>query len=220
MKNIISLLTLGVSSVLLMSCGADDTASRITFSAGTVIYDQTEQLYQLPFALIVTDTNGNAVGNQKVTLSVVPLQYYKGSYALGTEQWTTNVSAICPREDTNQNGILEAGEDVNGSGRLEPTNPATIGQHPVETPTLYNSKELITDQWGSGHFSLIYPKAEANWITVRITASTQVTGTESSEVLTFYLIASQEDLESIDTTPPSGSIASKYGIVGDCFNPN
>lgn len=220
MKRILNLLAVSVSCSIMMSCGTDETASRITFSAGTGIYTPTDQLYQLPLSLIVTDTNGNAVAYQKVTLSVVPVEFKKGVYVEGSDQWIANVSATCTREDTNQNGIIEAGEDRNGNRILDPTNPAVLTPHPDDTPTLINNKELITDFWGRGHFSLTYPKAEANWIRVQVRASTTVTGTESNEVLSFILLASQEDMDSIDTVPPSGSYESKYGVVGDCFNPN
>ena len=214
-------LALVVSSILLISCGADNTASRITLgTSGTGIFDYTDQQYQMPFALIVTNTQGNAAANQKVTLKVVPIQYYKGDYVLGAESWGTVVTATCTKEDTNQNGILDAGEDINGNGHLDPTNPAVIAPHPEEEPTLINSSELITDEWGNGYFSLIYPKAEANWVQVQITASTQVTGTEAAETLLFNLPASVPDMESIGTLPPSGDLPSKYGQLAPCSDPN
>lgn len=218
----------------MVSCGADNTASRIAFStSGNQIIDYTPQQYQLPFSLQVTNTEGVAVAGQKVTLKVVPVQYYKGIYVVGTDTWDTfdpTIVApatvptlppfICPVEDANHNGILEAGEDINSNGHLDPTNPATIGPHPDAEPTLVNSNELITDQWGNGYFSLIYPKGEANWVQVQITATTSVTGTESSQILIYNLPASVADMQSIDTLPPSGSIPGAHGQMPNCSDPN
>jgi hypothetical protein len=194
----------------------------------------TEQQYQAPFTVQVTDTAGHAVANQKVTISAVPISYVKGSYRIidsngdGTnDSWAIEDPNIpgaesmqCAREDLNQNGILDAGEDINNSGQLEPTNSATVASHPTHTPTISSPGSLLTDINGLGYFSLIYPKSEALWSTVRITASIKATGTESAETFDYYLLVLKSDAESIDIMPPGGVIASNYGTVLDCSDRN
>ncbi|MCW8955402.1 MAG: hypothetical protein OQL09_00840 [Gammaproteobacteria bacterium] len=217
-----------------ISCGTDETASRINIGTGVVIYELTEQQYQFPFTVQVTDVNGAGVANQKVSLSAIPVSYRKGSYQLidtdgdlEIDSWgiddpnTPGLDYVtCTTEDTNHNGTLDAGEDINNNGTLEPTNSATLAQHPDNTPTLIGSNYLITDEFGFGYFSLVYPKSEALWSTIEITASTDVTGTESTENFTFVLLALIDDLQSIDTAPPGGVIASKYGTASVCTDPN
>lgn len=215
-------------------CGSDETASRITIGTGVTIYELTEQQYQFPFTVQITDINGVGTAYQSVTLSAVPVSYRKGSYQLidsdgdaTIDSWgiddpnTPGLDYItCTKEDTNQNGILESGEDINGNGILDPTNPATIGPHPDETPTLSANGLLITNEFGFAYFSLTYPKSEALWSTVKITATTDVTGTESMESFTFVLLASKSDLDSIGTAPPGGVVPSKYGTASVCTDPN
>ena len=173
----------------------------------------------------VSDTQGNGVANQKISLSVVPITYGKGVYykniVESPNHWDiildTNLSPlvsplICTIEDTNRNGVLDAGEDINGNGVLDPSNPASIGAHPTLTPTLTNTNSLVTNEFGFGYVSIVYPKSEALWSTVRITANTSVTGSESAATFDFFLLASQTDLESITTAPPGGISTSPYGL--------
>lgn len=217
-----------------IGCGSDETASRITIGTGVTIYELTEQQYQFPFTVQVTDINGIGTPYQKVTLRAVPVSYRKGSYQLidsdgdaTIDSWgiddpnTPGLDYItCTKEDTNQNGVLESGEDINGNGILDPTNPAAIGPHPSEIPTLTGNGLLVTNEFGFAYFSITYPKSEALWSTVKISASTDVTGTESTESFSFVLLASQSDLESIDTAPPGGVQQGKYGTASVCTDPN
>jgi len=220
--------------LFIASCGTDENASRIVIGTGNTLFTLTGQQYQMPFTVQVTDTAGNAVPSQKVTISAVPVSYVKGSYRIidsdgdgNDDIWAIedpNIAGAesiqCPKEDINQNGILDAGEDINNSGQLEPTNSATVGTHPTNTPTISSPGSLITDTNGLGYFSLIYPKSEALWSTVRITASIKATGTESAETFDYYLLVLKSDAESIDIAPPGGVISSNYGTVLDCSDPN
>lgn len=200
------------SCLYLASCGSDETASRIVIGTGQVISEYTEQQYQMPFSIQVSDINGMGVNNQEVNISVRPSSYTKGYWQLNLagDEWETVQRVDCINEDLNLNGSLETGEDTNSNGKLDPTNPVTIGPHPTDTPTLLNGK-LLTNEYGSASFSIIYPKTESQWVTVKLTASTKVTGTESSDSITFRLLSSLSDVQSVSTVPPGGIYTSKYG---------
>ncbi|MDQ7015443.1 MAG: hypothetical protein Q9N68_03595, partial [Gammaproteobacteria bacterium] len=138
-------------------------------------------------------------------------------------------------EDLNNNGILDAGEDLDGdglldlsledhrsgedrncSGTLEPSNSATIAQHPTMLPTV-NAGALLTDANGFGYFSVVYPKSHARWVTVRLKARALVAGSESVESVDFTLPGLVLDYNTIGVEPPG--IISPYGAALDCTIP-
>ena len=201
----LNIIFLVASTLYLASCGSDEKASRIVIGTGQVISEYTAQQYQMPFSVQVSDINGMGVNNQEVNIAVRASSYTKGYWQINTagDEWETVQRVDCTNEDTNFNGALETGEDINSNGRLDPTNPVTIGPHPTDTPTLVNGK-LLTNEYGSASFSIIYPKTESQWVTVKLTASTKVTGTESTDSITFRLLSSLSDIQSISTVPTSG----------------
>ena len=211
----LSLIILTTASI--SSCGTDETAARITIGTGQVISEYTEQQYQMPFSVQVSDNDGIGVENQEVNISIRPVQYHKGYWQLNGagDLWVPVTTVTCNSEDINQNSNMDAGEDINGNGRLDPTNPVTAGPHPTDTPTLENGR-LITNEYGSASFSIIYPKTESQWVTVRLTVRTDVTGSESADYIEFRLLSSLTDAQSVSTVPPGGVYQSKYGISASC----
>ena len=212
------------------SCdSSDDDAARIVLGTANSISEVTGGLqYLKPFTVQVTDGNGNAISGASVDLSYTTTVYRKGSYQAvdsdipvdgEPDVWAQITTISCNAEDTNQNDIEEAGEDLDGDGILEPTNSATIAAHPTLTPTIISGTRLVTDTNGLGYFALIYPKTEAGWVSILIQARTGVSGTEYQELFPFRLSLLNEDLEDITIAPPSGSTASRYGTVADCTDP-
>jgi hypothetical protein len=113
--------------------------------------------------------------------------------------------AACRDEDLNRNGILDVGEDRNGSGRIEAGNVASVAPGTVST-----------DAAGLATFDLTYAQAFANWVVVTIEARTSVAGTEFLETQDFLLPASVPDL-----TPPGsppGGTESRYGSSDTCLD--
>lgn len=205
----------------LNACGTDEGgASRIVLGTGNVIEEFNDLQYRLPFNVQVTDNDANPAANTKVTVSVKSVQYFKGQYVAGSESWGAVYSATCAAEDTNNNGVLDAGEDINNNGRLEPTNPATITAHSTESPT-YDpvTRSITTDENGFGYFALTYPQSEALWVTVQLTATAAVSGTENDEVFEHTLFVRVSDLDDISISPPGGT-RSKYGVAGVCTDPD
>ncbi|MDO8263851.1 MAG: Ig-like domain-containing protein [Gallionella sp.] len=91
-----------------------------------------------------------------------------------------------PNEDTNENLILDAGEDANGDVLLTPPN-SSAGVLPTT---------VTADSSGIANFDLTYLKQSASWITVRMRARALVQGSESTSSFTFTLPAEVTDVSS------------------------
>ena len=118
---------------------------------------------------------------------------------------------VCVNEDVNRNGILNAGEDTNGNGSLEPGLPVIIiGSG--------SSATLTTDSTGSAAFTLQYAENFAPWVATRITARASVGGTESSAGMNYFLAGSSDDFANQSVAP--AGVVSPYGVATSCTNPN
>lgn len=183
---------------------------------GTLKGNAENTTYALPHQVIVTDATGAPIANKDVTLSLVILGYYKGTYvrpAIG-DTWAVSQYAACVNEDANQNGRLEPTEnnllgtnvfgdaDVvdNGDGVLWPGSPVTL-----------SAQTIRTDSNGVATFDVIYAKSYANWLSVKLIAATAVDGSESRADRTFATVALAADLKT-NILPPGGMI-SPYGSV-------
>lgn len=172
----------------------------ISIGTGNVISNFDPQTYEKEFSVYVTDANGAPAGNRVVNLEILPYEYLKGSLVYLT-QWTYDLPTIsvCNNEDTNRNGILNAGEDFNGNGRLEPGIPVIVVPGSVTTSNA-----------GLATFRIRYGENFSLWVRAEITARASVGGTESTKSLRLTLPASSEDLSN-ENVPPA-SVVSPFGI--------
>ena len=173
------------------------TAGSVVIGAGTTITADaaTHTVYAYPMSVLVADSNGNPVPTGTVvSLSVWPVDDAKGYWVpTGSVPNTVCVSSAAPgsvtaltwlpNEDLNEDLILEAGEDTNGNGRLDPPNSAA--------GTLPSS--VVTDANGVASFNLSYLIQNAAWVKVRVRASALVQGSETSSQLVFVLPAMATD---------------------------
>jgi hypothetical protein len=190
----------------------------ITIAFGNTMTNLDETTYKKPFSIYVTDANGVPVGNQMVSLSVIPTVYYKGSlifdcpinktFCKDEERlWRYFVSpTICPNEDLNLDGFLDAGEDTNNNKQLTPGNVVVTAPGTV-----------TTDATGRASFDLEYGEQFAPWVTVAVTARASVVGTESRQSIEFDLVGLASDFFSV--IPPAGA-KSPFGTSGQCTDPN
>jgi hypothetical protein len=179
----------------------------ISLSTGNTIGNLNDSTYQKQFAVQVTDANGAAVANKQVTLAVVPSFYRKGRLVFD-EGWIYDTGVTqCTNEDTNRNGQLDAGEDFNGNGTLQPGGPVSL-----------SSATVTTDANGLATFNMIYGENFVPWIGVELTARSSVGGTESSTTMNYLLRGSSEDFSNEDI-PPAGT-TSPFGTATSCANPN
>jgi protocatechuate 3,4-dioxygenase beta subunit len=188
----------------------------ISIGTGNDIEEPNTADYLKEFSVRVTDSQGVGVEGAQVQISAVSKAYWKGYYVIDdtTNQWAvvrtsrdpdSGNLAACQDEDLNRNGILDVGEDRNGSGRIEAGNVASVSPGTVSTDTA-----------GLATFDLTYAQGFANWVVVTIEARTSVAGTEFLETQDFLLPASVQDL-----TPPGsppGGTESRYGSSDTCLD--
>lgn len=178
------------------------------FGNSSAIISDNNTAYSKPFSVYVTDANGVAVGNQAVSLSVVPEVYYKGSLAVGDKIWNFPKESVeCVNEDVNLNGILDSGEDTNKDLKLTPGNMVVVSPGAVKTNDL-----------GRATFDIQYGKQYAYWAKVRISARASVGGTESKQFISVTLPVVLEDINNLDIKP--ANYISPFGTVLDCTKSN
>lgn len=209
-----------VSSTTLMT--VNERALFIILATGNTISNYDEQTYLHNWDIYVTDANGVRVANKLVTLKVLPTTWRKGymQWVEDASLWLVIQSLSCPNEDGpdnlgiqnlwqnpaspkpsnfNYNGILDAGEDLNGDSLLTPGNVA-----------LLSSSVVTTDSNGFATFSIRYGELYVPWISVRITATATVEGTESTSFRDFDLVGIAGDF-SVKTVAPAGA-KSPFGV--------
>lgn len=196
-----------INALTLLTVGG--RAARIVLGTGNEIFEPNETTYQFPYSVIVTDNNGAAVSGAQVFLSIEPVSYGKGVYGENTDGDIIPLRAkTCANEDTNLNGQLDVGEDTNTNGKLEPSNIAAV---PLS---------VTVGADGTFQFNITYPQDRGNWVDVKLSARTTVSGTETRESVLFTLPISADDADNPPgKTTPTGTV-SPYGIAADCTDPN
>lgn len=228
------------------------TAGSVAFGQATFVVDagQLSTFYQYPMSVLVADSNGSpAPLGTVVNLSVWPIAWSTGWGCsvdpnaqvwdpFGIDPitglpgvWVAGDGGTFYNEDTNQNLILDAGEDgvrkyyPNGNTALVTgksstpqgtlltgiTSPTKDGQiTPVNsyggTVASTNPKDLpgtaTTDANGLATFYLTYTKSQAYWVVSRIHAQTVVQGSSAVGQLDWRLEASMADVKPC-VLPPS-----------------
>ncbi len=164
-----------------------------------------EVFYTKTYGVIVTDSAGNPIKDQKIDFTITPTKYHKGYLRYiedgDDKQWVRVLADTCPSEDFDNDGNLDSGEDINGNGKLEPTHDAAV------------TGSGVTDESGKIVVQVVYPKSRAWWSDQAIEASTIVSGTEYLERTEFTLPVLTADVKS-DSEPPNR--LSPYGTWGTC----
>jgi hypothetical protein len=182
----------------------------ISIGTGNSIFEPNSAQYRVEFAVQVTDSQGNGVPDVTVQAGILSDAYFKGfwTYDAIASAWVQNVTVgPCIDEDiNNRNGVLDPGEDLNGSGRIEAGNIATVVSQASGNGT------FTTDAGGFGILDVFYPQEHARWVAVTLEATTSVTGTEFAKSSSFVLPINGDDVDDENETPP-GQI-SPFGTGG------
>jgi len=178
-----------------------------------------ETTYSLPVSVLVSDANGSNISGIAISLNIWPEKYSTGYFLFKDGSCNAIVTGTFPNEDTNQNLILDAGEDLDNNGKLTPAS-SSAGNIP---------SVVYTDNNGVASFNLVYLKTSM-WITARLSASTIVQGTEATAVMSFRMpyiaddacrlpdspyLASSNDIASINLSPSTGKQINAGGISCD-----
>jgi hypothetical protein len=180
----------------------------ISLGTGNSIEEPNVAQYRVEYVVQVTDAQGSGVQDVTVQFSLLSQSYNKGFRVWNGVSWATTVTANCPDEDVNNNGILDPGEDANSSGLLEAGNIAAVSVQGVGGGT------LTTDANGFGFIDIFYPQEYAYYIEAELTATASVAGTEFAEPTTFVLTGSAEDFNNENIAPPG--VVSPFGVGGSC----
>jgi hypothetical protein len=210
------------------SCDSEYDGNRVLIGNTNVAFELDQLQYQEQFVVQVSNPDGAPSPNSIVTLKLTPVTYNKGQYVPTDisdppddtiDRWVPDISAVCASEDTNNNGALDTGEDVNGNGSLEPDVP-TLTSHPEKTPTISAGTNIVvTDDNGFGYFAITYPKSEALWSSILVTAeaSDGLPGNIATYNLDLRVLI--KDISDLTIDPPGG-VPSPYGMAANCADPN
>ncbi|MEP6739260.1 MAG: Ig-like domain-containing protein [Caldimonas sp.] len=212
----------------------NQSALFIALGTGNVIGNLDEQTYKKDWVVYVTDSNGVAVPNVNLTIKVLPLEYRKGHLVFQGGFWTYDVTTLftCRNEDLGAlgtgfladgttpdpkayNGIIDPGEDIDGSNSLQPGN--VISLTTAASTTASATGIARTDTSGRATITLLYAESYVPWVKVQLVAQANVTGTESSTTAIFYVVGLASDFNAA-SNPPAGVI-SPFG-QNDCVTPN
>ncbi|MDR7269025.1 hypothetical protein J2X20_001654 [Pelomonas saccharophila] len=138
--------------------------------------------YVKKYVVLVVDSAGNPKPDVQITPSVDLGGFYKGAwgYNLATQRWELRpqgdyftalgsqgygagaLTAICPNEDLNRNGVIDGVEDANGNKQLDPRKSDVA-------ITLVGSTK--TDANGVAVLRLEYAKSLGSWVKYKITVT-------------------------------------------------
>jgi Bacterial Ig-like domain (group 1) len=166
--------------------------------------------YIKKFVILVVDASGRAKPDVQITPSIDLVEYFKGSLVRNSSgSLGQGITAVCQNEDTNRNGVLEALEDINSNGRLDPR------KSDVAITILGNGK---TSANGTAVVQIEYPESVGLWLRYRILVSASgIAGTEGRAELVDVLGVAQSDLTG---TATPAFFFSPYGTAASCANPN
>jgi hypothetical protein len=226
LRHLFTIVALSTAPLFLIACDSQNSSNRVSLGTSNTLFDLANLQYQEQFVVQVTNPEGDPSPNTSVSFRLQPLSYNKGQYvpvdSTGdgiADRWEPAISITCNSEDANNNGALDAGEDLNANGKLDPAVPA-ITAHPDKTPTITpGTSSLVTDDNGFGYLAVTYPKSESSWVRVQLTgeALDGLPGNNAQYNWTLrHLISDISEL----TIDPPGGIDSPYGTVADCTNPN
>jgi len=176
--------------------------------------------YSLPYSVRAHDQAGNGVNNVTVTFTVISLGYMKGKQVFANGAWNP-VSNTSPT-DTNAYTLFNisgcASEDVQNDGILAHANNYNNDQL-IWPGLVVNSTSLnaVTAANGYATINLIYAKDHAKWVAVRLVATANVSGTESTTARDLWLPGLSSDYSSQQQEPPG--FFSPYGAANLCSLP-
>ena len=189
------------------------TSEPISVSLGTnelIEEGELDLTYIKKFVVMVVDSAG--VAQEGVTISPVLdlTDYVKGNWVPGTSSWIYVPTRTCANEDTNRNGVLDTGEDLNLNKVLEPR------KADVSVRLVNGAK---TDSSGLAVLQIEYPKNVASWVTYKLSVSaTGISGTEGVASFAGLLAVPANAVNSLTSSPAFQS--SPYGEAASCTNPN
>lgn len=193
--------------------------------------------YYHPYSMAVVDGSGRPVPNQPVSVQLFASKFSKGNFvfappssqviggvAIDVPSGFIKFEQSCDTEDQNRNFTLDlvnatpgTGEDRNGNGLLEISNPIAIVADNVVADA-NGVVTFVTDEEGKFDFNIRYSKIYAEWARFEMKATTRVFGSETASVTTQSLPVRATDVDDTEGTRPN--MLSPFGQVLSCNSPN
>jgi hypothetical protein len=190
----------------------------ISLGTGNTLIQSDATSYNKQYTVFVTDIDSIPVENVIVKVSAIPHTYKKGFWiktfdlAGSFKSWVavhqdgSSAPFGCINEDSNLDGILDVGEDINNNGKLTPGNVvAAVG-------------EVVTDEKGQGIVDIVYAESYGHWVDVNLIFSATVNGTEGSASTIFTLPVLANDVIDEDVLPATIGVGANgpFGRLADC----
>ena len=177
--------------------------------------------YVKQFVVTVVDSAGNPKSGVTLATSVDLPNYRKGYYEVRTgtpSGWGKVPTAVCTNEDTDRNGVLDAGEDINSDGQLWPRKPDVLISLLDTSGNQVTSTTTAAD--GTAVLQIEYAQDHASWVDALITVV--ASGVGGSEGRANYLVAPVPvpATELTNTTNSPAFVISPYGVGSLCTSPN
>jgi len=180
------------------------TASSTTSANGGVVITGTVQSNPL-----INNSVALTVAKRELFISIgTGNSIFEPNTAQYRVEFAIQVRGPCADEDVNRNGVLDAGEDFNNSGRIEAGNIATV------VAQNGSGGNFVTDAAGFGIVDVIYAQDHARWVEVTLEATTSVQGTEFAKASNFVLPINGDDVDSENEAPPG--VISPFGSSASC----
>ena len=202
------------SALTTLTVAAEPLGVSIGTNAVVIVNELT---YTKKFVVSVVDSAGRAMPGVNLAASVDLPQYRKGRYGISGAAWGKTGNFACLNEDTDRNGSIDAGDDINNNARLEP------GKSDVILALLQSQ----TRADGTAELQITYAHSFASWIDAKITVS--ASGVAGTEGRASYLVAPlpipAATLTDVLVEPafmlsPYGVVATTVGGQTPCQNPN
>ena len=185
------------------SGGSTSGISVRVVAGDTISTTAQETKYRQRFTVTVSNADGLPVQGATISVKSKPVGYWKGKWENG--QTVPTEPIFCPTEDTDGDDRLDAGEDKNGNGRLDPPAATVVAKLESSTKTDASGITYIVADWG---------KSDASWVAFAL--SVTATGTSGATELvettasgTGYVVGDESKSTSAFTTSP-------FGITQDC----
>ena len=189
----------------------------VNMGFSNVIIIENSTTYGKEFSVSVTDAAGQPISGANINVALLPDHFYKGvmvgvkadgsspNTAIGETavKWGAFTPAAlangCANEDVNFSGTIQAGEDINGNGQLDP------GIRPTVVQVSGGPVAGTTNATGFAMFKMSYLKQDAIWSQYRVTASSNTAqgGAQGNASQIYRLELAKADVENITSPPPN-----------------
>ena len=181
----------------------------LSLGTGNTLTALNQTQYEQPWTVTAVDSSGHGLSGVTITLSVQSTAYAEGYYTYVSPAWKQTITAgnCSPTTVQEYNGVINPTPPPAGVTPVATSIPGSVAATDVSSAT--------TSTTGTASFNLIYPKDHAYWVTVALTATATVQGTQNSTTSSFQLVGLAADYDTQTIFPPG--LYSPYGQTNTCY---